>query len=92
MNYSVSFYIVIIFTIKKIHLVFNSSLIPEKFMVWQKWALSQEPCHLRFEGRKTVNFVDRCCLGKFLPGILKSIGGFGKECGLVSLEQESGPI
>ena len=47
---------------------------------------------LSFEGRKTVNFVDRCCLGKFLPGILKSIGGFGKECGLVSLEQESGPI
>ena len=46
---------------------------------------------LSFEGRKTV-IVDRCCLGNFLPGILKSIGGFGKECGLVSLEQESGPI
>ena len=49
------------------------------------------PGTLSFEVRKTV-IVDRCCLGNFLPGILKSIGGFGKECGLVSLEQESGPI
>ena len=84
-----SFYIVI-FTIKKIHLVFNSSLIPEKCMVYTA-KMGTLPGTLSFEGRKTV-IVDRCCLGKFLPGILKSIGGFGKECGLVSLEQESGPI
>ena len=53
MNYSVSFYIVIIFTIKKIHLVFNSSLIPEKFMV-DMAKMGTLPGTLSFEDRKTV--------------------------------------